>query len=200
MSQYDHTRQIAFISFARGKQRKSDSCPSASSRFSNALMSTVPSIAGTVSIPSKDSTSARLSSHFVASFMIRAMSLLMASSCDEDLITIVLLVTMIWVAHMLTDKLRLTFMIWTKWCRSFLSDSSGRRSSSTAFHAFDCTGTAHSSRRIMRSVRLGILLPHLGHPYLFVLPLHSIQCPYHILAEARPLVFFRTSSGKSKMF
>jgi len=77
------------------KQRKSDSCPSASVLFSNAPMTTTAlPIARTASILSQDSISAWLSSHFIASFVIRAMNLLMASLCDENAVRIASLVTM----------------------------------------------------------------------------------------------------------
>ena len=97
----------------------------------------------------------------------------------------------------LTDKVRLTFIIWTGYCSVdlFLSDSSRRHSTSSAFHAF----RPHQLEpRILQDVLRETFVrafarqfqPHLGHPYLVVLVLHSIQCPDHIPAEARSLVCF----------
>jgi hypothetical protein len=64
-------------------------------------------------------------------------------------------------------------------------------------HSVSCvpttsTETAHSSRRITRSIRLAFarqLQPHLVHPHL-VLVLQNIQRPDHIPSEAVPLVCF----------
>jgi hypothetical protein len=53
------------------------------------------------------------------------------------------------------------------------------------------SGTAHSSRRVMRSVRSGICSPTSTHPYLVVLILHRTQRPSHTMpVDALPLVCF----------
>ena len=69
---------------------------------------------------------------------------------------------------------------------------------SSTFHqlSVSCVSTASTGPRILQDVLRETFVrafarqfqPHLGHPYLVVLVLHSIQCPDHIPAESRSLV------------
>ena len=86
MSQYDRIRQISLYLGRSSTSQIHARVPSA--LFSNQLMTTTAlQIARTASIPSLRALPPR---DFVASFVISAMSLLMASLRDENMITIAL--------------------------------------------------------------------------------------------------------------
>jgi hypothetical protein len=83
-SQYNPIRRIVLYPLRWGKASRSNSWPSASALFPNALTTTALLISRTALIPSRRTIPLHGHQAFIASFVIRAVSLLMASSCWCD--------------------------------------------------------------------------------------------------------------------